>query len=242
MKPKCAVLYISYNGLLEEIAPSQVVPYIRELARENFAFTLLTFEKKERLREAGAKGLAKIKNELNELGIEWRWCRYHKRVSLAATSFDVAVGALWTAYFLIFKHVRIVHARSIVPAAMGAVSKLFNAGFIFDTRGLLAEEYVGGNQWKESSFKYRLVKFFEKACLKAADEIIVLSERHKEYLAGLSYLEDKLRKGAVSVIPCCVDLDRFRYGFTTNAPLRKKEGLENDFVFCDCFGFISSRK
>jgi len=75
------------------------------------------------------------------------------------------------------------------------------------------------------------VKFFEKACLKAADEIVVLSERHKEYLAGLPYLEAKRQKGAISVIPCCVDLDRFKYGFTSAGPLRKKEGMENDFVF-----------
>ncbi len=231
MKHKCAVLYISYNGLLEEIVPSQVVPYIRELGKEGFEFTLLTFEKKDSLKKAGRQGLARMRDELMGLGINWRWSRYHKRISLIATSLDVMAGALWVFYFILFKRIRIVHARSIVPAAMCLVSKLFNVKFIFDTRGLLAEEYVGGNQWKENCFKYKLVKFFEKACLMAADEIVVLTEKHKQYLKRFAYLSDKCRTGVIEVIPCCTDTNRFRCAISINPALKEKEGLRDSFIF-----------
>ena len=39
------VLYISYDGLLDPLGQSQVVPYVRELARRGVALTVISFEK-----------------------------------------------------------------------------------------------------------------------------------------------------------------------------------------------------
>ena len=39
------ILYISYNGALEPLGQSQVLPYLRELVGHGLEFTLLTFEK-----------------------------------------------------------------------------------------------------------------------------------------------------------------------------------------------------
>ena len=50
-------LFISYNGMLDPLGQSQVIPYLRELANRGVRFTLLSFER------AGAftsEGLAEI--------------------------------------------------------------------------------------------------------------------------------------------------------------------------------------
>ncbi len=41
------VLFISYNGMLEPLGQTQVIPYLRELAKRGVKFTLLSFEKPE---------------------------------------------------------------------------------------------------------------------------------------------------------------------------------------------------
>lgn len=226
------VLYISYNGALEEIVPSQVIPYLRELTKERYEFTLLTFEKRQGVREKGQKGLRRLKRELKAMGIDWYWLCYHKRLSLLATSFDVLVGTVYTVYLVVARKIRIIHARSIIPAAMSLVPRLFGAKFIFDTRGLLAEEYVGGGHWKEGGMKYRITKFFERLCLGLSDAIVVLTRQHLEHLLALPWLKDKSPARPIEVIPCCVDLNRFKKNcFSENGRLRKTENLQDDFIF-----------
>ena len=39
------VLYVSYNGMLEPLGQSQVIPYLRELSKLGVRFTLLSFER-----------------------------------------------------------------------------------------------------------------------------------------------------------------------------------------------------
>ena len=41
------VLFISYNGMLDPLGQSQVIPYLRELAKRGVRFTLLSFERAE---------------------------------------------------------------------------------------------------------------------------------------------------------------------------------------------------
>src|SRR3982074_2435102 len=85
-------LFISYNGMLNPLGQSQVIPYLRELSKRGVRFTLLSFER------AGAFGLdgqakcAALRGQLAADGIEWHWLRYHQRPSLPATVYDVASG------------------------------------------------------------------------------------------------------------------------------------------------------
>ena len=41
------VLFISYNGMLEPLGQTQVLPYLRKLAQRGVQFTLLSFEKRQ---------------------------------------------------------------------------------------------------------------------------------------------------------------------------------------------------
>ena len=41
------VLFISYNGMLDPLGQSQVIPYLRELAKRGVRFTLAEFRTAE---------------------------------------------------------------------------------------------------------------------------------------------------------------------------------------------------
>ena len=211
--------------------PSQVIPYLRELSKGDYIFTLLTFEKKWLLKAKGKEEIKKIKEDLRQMGIDWHWLKYHKRISMLATLFDILVGSAYVSYLVIVKGIRLIHARSVVPATMSLIPKLLGAKLIFDTRGLLAEEYVGGRHWKEGGLAYRVTKVFEKICLRMSNAIVILTYKHRDYLLNLSWFKAKEEDMKLEVIPCCVDLRRFKYKFSiANAP--KREGhSENDFIF-----------
>src|SRR5438105_7499103 len=79
------VLFISYNGMLDPLGQSQVIPYLRELSRMGVRFTLLSFERDVAWTAAGIARCEELKEHLNEHGIEWHRLRYHRRPSLPAT-------------------------------------------------------------------------------------------------------------------------------------------------------------
>ena len=83
------VLFISYNGMLEPLGQTQVLPYLRELAKRGVKFTLLSFERDKAFTVEGQRACDELKRELAEQGIEWHWLRYHQRPSLPATAYDV---------------------------------------------------------------------------------------------------------------------------------------------------------
>src|ERR1700682_5724655 len=73
------VLYISYNGMLDPLGQSQVIPYLRELSKCNVGFTLLSFERDAAFTGDGPARCEELRRQLAENGIEWHRLRYHQR-------------------------------------------------------------------------------------------------------------------------------------------------------------------
>ncbi len=216
MRP--GALYICYYHLSEPLVQGQVLEYLRELARAGNQIHLLTFER----RRLDARERAALEAALAGEGIRWHALRYHGWPSLLATLYDVLRGVL-TAHRLCRRHgLRLVHARSHVPAAMAlALKRLRGYRFIFDLRGLLADEYVDGGDWRAASLKYRLTKGMERAFLREADAIVTLTARMKEELLANG---PSLKERAVEVIPCCVDTRRFAVVGGERASYRASRG------------------
>src|SRR6185369_2768384 len=85
-------LFISYNGMLDPLGQTQVLPYLRSLALLGVKFTLLSFERDKAFVGDGPEKTRKLRSELLEHGIDWRWLRYHQSPSLPATTYDVFAG------------------------------------------------------------------------------------------------------------------------------------------------------
>lgn len=227
MENKANILFLSYNGLLEPILPSQAVPYLSELAKKGFCLTLLTYEKRRDLKKLGPKKLALLKDRLAKSGITWQYLKYHKNPPLLSTLFDLAVGAAVVFHIVRKEKIGIIHVRGITPGMIvlflyGVLQKKV----LFDMRGLLAEEYVGGGLWKEDSLVFRFVKMAEKNLLKRCDAVTVLTRKHLDFNRNLACLKN--RDIPMEVVPCCVDMRRFKY--QNSGSLRSELDLDGKFV------------
>jgi len=225
-------LYICYFGVREPLVQTQVLPYLRELVAGGVKMSLLTFE--PRPFDEG-----EWRERLRAEGIAWHALRYHKRPTLPATLYDIVRGAFRAASIARRDGVDLFHARSHVAAAMGALAKrMTGVPLIFDFRGYLAEEYVDRGTWRAGGLLYRLTKAAERRLLRAADGVVVLTERMRvgwrpspglrppsprergegpeggvpsPRNAGRGWREapGEGRSVPFEVIPCCVDARRF---------------------------------
>lgn len=78
------VLYISYDGALDSLGQSQIVPYLKGLTDRGLIFILLTFEKNVDLKDDSKIKL--LREELSDSKIKWRYlminenslCSWHR--------------------------------------------------------------------------------------------------------------------------------------------------------------------
>ena len=196
-----AALYICYYNIGEPLVQTQVVAYLRELAARGHEMHLLTFE----VQRLSRRDAAQVRRDLAAVGIRWHWLRYHRRPSLPATLYDIAIGSLCAGWLCLRHGLPLIHARSHVPGAMAlALKALLRRTFLFDFRGQLAEEYADAGHWSRTGAPYRLTRWMERRLLLAADGIVVLTERMREQLLVEARVRES-RRGNIAVIPCCVD-------------------------------------
>ncbi|HEY0430155.1 MAG TPA: glycosyltransferase, partial [Pyrinomonadaceae bacterium] len=204
MKP-VRTLYICYFGLREPLVQTQVLPYLRTLAAGGVGVHLLTFEP-EMQRTWSTADEVNERARLAEEGISWSALLYHKRPSVPATLYDIAAGAKAAVRLLREHDIRVIHARAHIPLAMALIAqRATGCALIFDLRGLMAEEYADAGVWAEGSLKFRAIKKLERAGLKRADQIVVLTRAMRDWLT-----KHKLATvDKIEVIPCCVDFSRY---------------------------------
>jgi glycosyltransferase involved in cell wall biosynthesis len=216
-------LYICYFGLREPLVQTQVLPYLRELQRGGHRISLLTFEPEMRARWTGEE-LADQRRQLAEEGISWLALGYHKQPTVPATLYDIVAGAWRAARYARREKVDVFHARNHVAALMGSwAQKIVRAKLIFDVRGFFPEEYVDAGNWPADGRLFRGAKRTERRLLEAADGFVVLTERARKILFDGRPADDQR---PVEVIPCCVDLERFKTVTATD-----RESLREEFGF-----------
>ncbi|MFQ5760460.1 MAG: glycosyltransferase family 4 protein [Acidiferrobacterales bacterium] len=219
-------LYICYFGLRQPLVQTQVLPYLRQLRSGGIEVSLLTFEPSQR-RAWSQEDVKGWQAKLQAEGIGWFSLAYHKRPTLPATLYDIAAGA-WIASRLVRRYsIDVLHARSHVAAAIGTlVKKLAGGRLIFDIRGFMPEEYTDAGLWPAGGHLYRWSKIAERRLFAAADAFVVLTERARALLFQDGVNTDRLGR-PVEVIPCCVDLERFRVADALSRDeVRKELGLK----------------
>ncbi len=199
-------MFISYDGLLDTLGASQILPYITPIARAQGGMVVLSFEKQDRF----VRGHQAMAESLQGHGIRWKPLRF--------TSGWGAIGKLWDllrmhfwGIWLASKHgVGVIHARGHPAAQIGLFAKrLLGTRLLFDCRGLWVDERVDKGGWNLHRplhrLQYRYFKRVERNLFRQADQVVVLT--HK-------VVEEVIKLGAtpaskVTVIPCCADFDHF---------------------------------
>lgn len=198
-------LYISYDGMTDPLGQSQVLPYLKGLAKAGYQITLISFEKEE-----NKQRMSHITKLINDMGVEWHPLAYTKRPPILSTLWDIRQMRKLAFALHKVKKFRLVHCRSYLAAMIGQdLKKKFGTKFLFDMRGFWPDERVDGNVWDLDNpifrFVYNFFKKKEKQFLKEADHIVSLTQNGKQVL------EDQMKANVpVSVIPCCVDLELFK--------------------------------
>jgi len=190
------------------LGQSQVLPYLQGLSRQNFQFTILSFEKRDRFEKE--KDI--VKSAIRGANIKWVPMRFTSKPPVFSKIYD-----RWKLKQMALKLYRkqrfdLVHCRSYVAAEIGLnFKKKFNTKFLFDMRGFWADEKVDNGQWDQTLFYYRLIyKYYKKKeekFLLNADSIISLTQSAKDFLLS----KPEYRHLSIEVIPCCADLDHFDY-------------------------------
>ena len=223
------VLFISYNGMLDPLGQTQVLPYLKQLAEVGVEFTLLTFERSIAYTDEGRKRCSQLHDQLKQNRIDWHWLPYHKAPSLPATAYDVLAGYRLARRLVRDKQIELVHARSHIPATIALrLKRRLGTKMIFDVRGLMADEYVDANHWRKDSIPYRLTKNVERRALIVADGVVTLTQKIWDVIKDWDSLRG--RNVPHAVVPCCADLEVFRFDGSARAQRREELGLADRFV------------
>lgn len=220
-RARARVLYISYDGMMEPLGQSQVLSYLEQLANAR-DIHLMSFEKPEDWSREVER--AALQQRIAAAGIHWHPRRYHKRPSSLATAWDIFVGAVSAAWLVLRYRLRIIHARSDVPALMGWAAKwVVPARLLYDMRGFWVDERVDGGLWPANGRLYRVGKWFERRFLLDADHVVVLTKAAVIELSKYPFLRGRMPP--ITVIPTCADLNRFK-----PVPTPKGEGFVLGYV------------
>lgn len=202
------VLFIAYQAASDPLMESQGFSYMRVIAeKEAVQYSLLTFETRDSLASSN-EYISGLKNT-----IKWKYLMYLNRPRFPATCLNIILGIF--AVFSILKkdNINVVHARGLISALIAFIpAKLLNVKFFFDTRGFLADKYVGGGLLSSSGLLYKMMKWGENALLKKCDFFTLETTSHARIIKETHCdLSDKME-----VIPCCSDLAKFDYSLNGN--------------------------
>ena len=201
------VLYISYDGLMEPLAQSQVLPYLQELSRLGHSFTLVTYEKSGDWHDHTTRKA--MERAVSEDKIRWVPLCYHKWPITPATAYDVAVGLLLCTYLVLRYRIQIVHVRGYQMAVIGlCLKRIFRTRFVFDPRTLWPDQYLEHGRWRESSPMFRIAKWSERRFLLGADVIVSLTHSAVRAMREFPYLQHRTTR--FEVITTCTNLQLFR--------------------------------
>lgn len=213
---KSPVLGISYNGLMEPLGQSQFLAY-QEIVAAYRQVVLMTFEKGEDWNNASEREV--LQKRVDEANLVWKALRYHKRLSILATGYDVLCGII-TGSLLLRRHKsRTVYARSFVPGVIGLVLKrLWGVSLVFDTRGFWVDERVDGGIWPANGVLFGVGKRIERLILSNADYVVAQTKAAINEMRTFSYLREKPPR--FEHINNCADLDLFRPAQNRRDPRR----------------------
>ncbi|MCS7163294.1 MAG: glycosyltransferase [Bacteroidia bacterium] len=215
------ILYLTYDGLLDPLGQSQILPYLRGL-QEALAlhWHIISFEK------ARWRALrASLEEALRREGISWYPLSFSTRPPLVAKMYD-AWRFLRAGQRLVRQHaLRLLHARSYVAGWIAyQLSQQYRLPWIFDMRGFWADERRETHAWPKGhpfyDYLYKVWKRREQVMLESATAIVVLTEAAKKILEEWGVPPEK-----ITVIPCTADYDHFRRQGHFRALYRQALGL-----------------
>ena len=199
-------MFITYDGLMDTLGASQILPYIKNIAATQGGMVVLSFEKPHRFVLGGQS----MRADLGKYSIFWKPLRFTSNLGAMGKLWDMARMYFWGAWLARRHGVGVVHARGHPTAQIGLfVKRLLGARLIFDCRGLWVDERVDKGGWNMQShlhrLQYRHFKRVERKLFTEADQVVVLTHKVVDEVVTLGAAP----ASKVTVIPCCADFNHF---------------------------------
>ena len=191
-------LYFSYDGLLDPLGQSQIVPYVSAISAAGHSLTVVSYEKVERTREQ----IKLMELKLQKIGVNW------VRLEFRSGKFW-AIKRLISGVLLIKKlcsniQPDFMHLRGFVPAVIFQLSRS-TVPSLYDFRGFALGEWLDMGKVIQSSLLYRVLNQLDRKAVKSASGLVVLEESAKRLLKETYDVPNVPLK----VIRTCTDVKRY---------------------------------
>jgi hypothetical protein len=222
------ILYVTFDGVLQPLAFSQVVRLIAGLRTAGFRYHLLSVERRSDL--ADRNKVAAVEAALGETS----WTPIAVDLARSARRSAEAISRVLTSGVALVRREGItrVHARAHLGGFVAhSIRAITGAPYLFDVRGCWIEEKT---YWFARPSAYALGKWMERRIYRDASAITTLTE----------LLADDIRTGAFGAKPCpvvaippCADYDDFDPSLRTGRendvviPKNVRERLDGNLVF-----------
>lgn len=189
--------YISYDGLLDPLGNSQILPYLEGLADSGFKLIILSFEKTDRTN----KLIDELDKKLKSKDITWIYLPFKKQ-------FLGYIRRILKSCYLLKKtlknkHIVLFHTRGILTAIVYFICRL-KCPLIYDIRAF-AGEYIDCGRVNSNSIFANALIYFEKILINLSAGIVVLDKSGSEFLKQ----NFKRIKAEIKIIPTCTDIKKF---------------------------------
>lgn len=222
-------LYITFDGLSDPLGQSQILPYLRGIAKNGYSITIISCEKQTRLEKEKPRILDLIK----DYPIQWKYIMYDENGGFISRL--KYIKQIKTLAFQLHKEkpFSLVHCRSYLASLVGLQFKLKQkVPFLFDMRGFWADERIDGGIWKKENalqkLFYNYFKKKERQFLKYSDAIVSLTHAGVKELSRLNGEEMIMTK--TTIIPCCTNTNLFKPDYNKGVKLTIPGILDSDEV------------
>ena len=211
--------------MTEPLGRSQVIPYLERLAVGAAKIEIVAFEPPG----TSNSDVEDVRRQLSRSGIGYTPLRRSKSPRLSTKIAEIARLVVESGRVASKHRPEIVHCRSYLPTAAGdALATLIpDAKLLFDCRGMLGDEYVDARHWTREDIRFRLVKRMERRFFERADGVVVLTEALARWLRKESLLGAHTK---LTVVPCCVDTERFVPDLAARERGRAALGIEGPVI------------
>lgn len=222
-KPIKVICPIVQNA--DAIIQATFLSFYSELPKEKYQFTLVMFKNYADYKKKGEKIKLFEKTAFQEnitifevLGVSYR--------------FNLLLIIPITLLLQIKDHYNLIYARDIWGGIIAyTIKKIFNLKFLYDARGLVAEESVLKKKTKRGSLMYRFMRGLEIFLVKNAELAVCVSTATKEYF------NTNGAKDNILFVPNCINKKRFSGKF--NGIEKINYGIKDELVVAFLGGCFS---
>ena len=236
------ILFISYDGMTDPLGQSQVLPYLCGLSADGYRIYLISAEKEKNY----LKLHQVIEDICSKASISWHPIRYSRFPPILCSFFDLMKVNSKASKLHRIHRFNLIHCRSYLAALNGSyLKKKYDIPFLFDMRGLWADEKLDGKIWNIRNPVYRIIYDFfkrkEKQFLLDADGIVSLTQKAWPVLEKWAgRMPDKQIR---VTIPCCADERHFNpeaHADNTSLGWRSRLGISDQDYILVYLGSIST--